>query len=434
MQFERCNLSMNPIANLSAVELAARRDELQKAYDGYKAQNLKLDMSRGKPSVGQLELTLDMNTAVDFAADFKAEDGTDTRNYGILCGLPETRRLFAEILGVSADNVIVGGNASLTLMYDYLSTAYMRGVCGGTPWAKQDGVKFLCPVPGYDRHFSITEFLGVEMINVPMTAEGPDMALVEELVKDPAVKGMWCVPMYSNPSGITYSDETVRRLAALRPAAADFRIMWDNAYCLHHIRDTHDRLLNIYAEAEKCGNEDIVLMFTSTSKISFPGAGVSALAASPRNLADIKARMTVQTIGYDKMNMLRHNRYFGNLAGIEAHMEKHAEFLRPRFDAVDQALTANLTGKGIAEWTRPNGGYFVSVDLLPGTAKETVRLLKEAGVVLTGAGATYPYGKDPADSNLRIAPSFPPVEELVLAMELFCICAELAAVNKLLAG
>ncbi|MBQ2939120.1 MAG: aminotransferase class I/II-fold pyridoxal phosphate-dependent enzyme [Clostridia bacterium] len=423
---------MSLITEMTPAALRERQEALQQAYDAYKAQNLKLDMSRGKPGAEQLGLTAELTAAVDFAADYKAEDGTDTRNYGVLCGLPETRRLFGEIFGVSPDRVIVGGNASLTLMYDYLATAYMRGVCGGKPWAQQGAIKFLCPVPGYDRHFAITEFLGIEMINVPLTDEGPDMAMVEELVKDPLVKGMWCVPMYANPTGITYSDETVRRLAALRPAAADFRIMWDNAYCLHHFRDTHDKLLNIYAEAEKVGNEDIVLMFTSTSKISFPGAGVGALAASDANLADIKKRMTVQTIGHDKMNMLRHSRYFRDLAGVEAHMEKHAAFLRPRFDVVAKALSNNLAGKGIARWTDPNGGYFISVDLLPGTAKETVRLLKEAGVVLTGAGATFPYGRDPQDANLRIAPSYPPVEELTVAMELFCICAELAAVNKLL--
>ncbi len=423
---------MSLVTEMTPAALRERQEALQQAYDTYKAQNLKLDMSRGKPGAEQLGLTAALAAAVDFAADYKAEDGTDTRNYGILCGLPETRRLFGEIFGVSPDRVIVGGNASLTLMYDYLATAYMRGVCGGKPWAQQGAIKFLCPVPGYDRHFAITEFLGIEMINVPLTEEGPDMALVEQLVKDPLVKGMWCVPMYANPTGITYSDETVRRLAALRPAADDFRIMWDNAYCLHHFRDTHDKLLNIYAEAEKVGNENIVLMFTSTSKISFPGAGIGALAASDANLADIKKRMTVQTIGHDKMNMLRHSRYFRDLAGVEAHMKKHAEFLRPRFDVVAKALSNHLAGNGIARWTNPNGGYFVSVDLLPGTAKETVRLLKEAGVVLTGAGATFPYGRDPQDSNLRIAPSYPPVEELTVAMELFCICAELAAVNKLL--
>ncbi|MBQ3132978.1 MAG: aminotransferase class I/II-fold pyridoxal phosphate-dependent enzyme [Clostridia bacterium] len=421
---------MSTITEMTKTELLARRAELQETYDSYKARGLKLDMSRGKPGAEQISISADMLTCVA-ADEYIAEDGTDTRNYGILCGIPEARRLFGEIFGVPADNVIVGGNASLTLMYDYLSTANWRGVCGGQPWASQKA-KFLCPVPGYDRHFAITQFLGIEMINVPLSETGPDMDLVEELVKDPAVKGMWCVPMYANPAGITYSDETVRRLAALKPAAEDFRLMWDNAYCLHHIREPHDTLLNIYTEAEKCGNEDIVMMFTSTSKISFPGAGVGAMAGSPKNIADVKSRMTVQTIGYDKMNMLRHVKYFGDLAGVKAHMEKHAAFLRPRFDAVETALSRDLAGKGIAEWNRPNGGYFVSVNLMPGTAKETVRLLKEAGVVLTGAGATYPYGVDPADSNLRIAPSYPPVEELEVAMTLFCICAELAAIDKLL--
>lgn len=421
---------MPQLTDLTNAELVVRREQLQAVYDDYKARGLKLDMSRGKPGAEQLDLTAGLLTCVQ-PEDYFAEDGTDTRNYGILCGIPEARRLFGEIFGVPAANVIVGGNASLTLMYDYLSTAYWRGLCGGKPWSEQ-APKFLCPVPGYDRHFAITQFLGIEMINVPLGADGPDMELVEELVKDPSVKGIWCVPMYANPTGITYSDDTVRRLAALQPAAEDFRIMWDNAYCLHHVRDTHDTLLNLYAEAEKCGHEDMVMMFTSTSKISFPGAGVGAMAGSPKNIADVQARMTIQTIGYDKMNMLRHVRYFGDLAGIQAHMEKHAAVLRPRFEAVETALSRDLAGKGIASWTTPNGGYFVSVDLLPGTAKETVRLLKEAGVVLTGAGATYPYGNDPLDSNLRIAPSYPPVAELETAMTLFCICAELAAINKLL--
>ena len=418
------------LTELTKTELIARREALQAVYDDYKARGLKLDMSRGKPGAEQLDLSAGLLTCVA-ADDYFAADGTDTRNYGILCGIPEARQLFGDIFGVPAANVIVGGNASLTLMYDYLSTAYWRGVCGGKPWAEQ-APKFLCPVPGYDRHFAITEFLGIEMINVPLGADGPDMDMVEELVKDPSVKGMWCVPMYANPTGITYSDETVRRLAALQPAAEDFRIMWDNAYCLHHVRDTHDTLLNLYTEAEKLGHEDMVMMFTSTSKISFPGAGVGAMAASPKNIADVQKRMTVQTIGYDKMNMLRHVKFFGDLTGIQAHMELHAAVLRPRFEAVEKALSQELAGKGIASWTTPNGGYFVSVDLLPGTAKETVRLLKEAGVVLTGAGATYPYGNDPQDSTLRIAPSYPPVAELEVAMALFCVCAELAAVNKLL--
>ena len=413
----------------SAVYRAAK-DE----YNTYCTEDLNLDMSRGKPGPAQLDLTMDMLTCVDEKAGFAAENGFDTRNYGILDGIPEAKRLFAEILGVTPANVIVGGNSSLNMMFDYIATAYAKGVCGHEPWSRQGGVKFLCPAPGYDRHFAITQYFGVEMLPVAMTENGPDMDAVEELVKDPAVKGMWCVPMYSNPDGVTYSDETVRRIAALSPAAPDFRVMWDNAYCVHHLYEEHDELLNLYTEAEKCGHEDMVVMFTSTSKISFPGAGMAAMAASPANLADVKARMTVQTIGYDKMNMLRHARYFKDLAGIHAHMRRHAQVMRPRFDTVLKNLKAfALREKGVATWHEPRGGYFVSVNVMPGCAKETVRLLDEAGVKMTGAGATYPYGKDPADSNIRIAPSYPGVEELQIAMELFCICAEMAAVNVLLA-
>ena len=294
-------------------------------------------------------------------------------------------------------------------------------------------MKFLCPAPGYDRHFAVTEYFGLELIPVEMTETGPDMDAVERLVQDPLVKGIWCVPMYSNPDGITYSDDTVRRLAALRPAAEDFRIMWDNAYCLHHLSDEGDTLLNIYKEAEARGNEDIVMMFASTSKISFPGSGVAAMAGSPRNIADVKSRMTIQTIGHDKLNMLRHVRYFKNIDGVKAHMKKHAAILRPKFEVVLTTLEKEVGGKDIARWHNPRGGYFVSVNLMDGCAKETVRLLKEAGVVMTGAGATYPYGKDPKDSNIRIAPTYPPLDELKVAMELFCICAELAAAKKLLA-
>lgn len=425
---------MKHLSALTREELTARLEELTAQYTAYKARGLSLDMSRGKPGPAQLDLTMDMLTCVDEKAGFAAENGFDTRNYGILDGIPEAKRLFAEILGVTPANVIVGGNSSLNMMFDYIATAYAKGVCGHEPWSRQGGVKFLCPAPGYDRHFAITQYFGVEMLPVAMTENGPDMDAVEELVKDPAVKGMWCVPMYSNPDGVTYSDETVRRIAALSPAAPDFRVMWDNAYCVHHLYEEHDELLNLYTEAEKCGHEDMVVMFTSTSKISFPGAGMAAMAASPANLADVKARMTVQTIGYDKMNMLRHARYFKDLAGIHAHMRRHAQVMRPRFDTVLKNLKAfALREKGVATWHEPRGGYFVSVNVMPGCAKETVRLLDEAGVKMTGAGATYPYGKDPADSNIRIAPSYPGVEELQIAMELFCICAEMAAVNVLLA-
>ena len=425
---------MKHLEELTREELSARLDQLTEQYAGYKARGLSLDMSRGKPGPAQLDLTMDMLGCVNAEDGFKAENGWDTRNYGILDGIPEAKKLFAEILGVTPANVIVGGNSSLNMMFDYIATAYAKGVGGCEPWSRQGTVKFLCPAPGYDRPFAITQYFGVEMLTVAMTATGPDMDAVEELVKDPAVKGMWCVPMYSNPDGITYSDETVRRIAALTPAAPDFRVMWDNAYCVHHLYEEQDTLLNLYAEAEKHGHEDMVVMFTSTSKVSFPGAGMAAMAVSPRNVAEVKARMTVQTIGHDKINMLRHTRYFKDLEGVKAHMRRHAAVMRPRFDTVLKNLKAfGLRDKGVATWHEPRGGYFVSVTVMPGCATETVRLLDEAGVKMTGAGATYPYEKDPTDSNIRIAPSYPAVEELQIAMELFCICAEMAAVKVLLA-
>lgn len=420
------------LQQMSKEELAARVAELKNAYEAIKAKGLKLDMSRGKPGPEQLDLTLEMLECVNFRDGYKTENGTDTRNYGLLDGIPEAKKLFADMLEVEPENVIVGGNSSLNMMFDYIATAYAKGICGGEPWSKQGQVKFLCPAPGYDRHFGVTEYFGLELVTVPMTGEGPDMDEVERLIADPLVKGMWCVPMYSNPDGITYSDETVRRLAAMTPAAGDFRIMWDNAYCMHHLTDEPDKLLNLYQEAQKLGHEDMVVMFTSTSKISFPGGGMAALAASPANIADVKKRMTAQTIGYDKLNMLRHVRYFKDIDGVRRHMKRHAAIIRPKFDMVLTMLEKNLAGKGVASWHKPNGGYFVSVNLMDGCAKETVRLLKEAGVVMTSAGATYPYGKDPHDSNIRIAPTFPPLGELETAMSLFCICAELACAQKLL--
>ena len=424
---------MSSILNLTKEELAQREISLRRQYNNFKAQHLALDMSRGKPGVQQLDLTLDMLTCVSAEEGYLAASGMDVRNYGLLDGLPEIKALFADILGVTPDQVIVGGNSSLNMMFDYISTCYSKGVCGHTPWCHQGEVKFLCPVPGYDRHFAITEYFGVQMIPVKMTPYGPKMEEIEELVKDPAVKGMWCVPMYSNPDGITYSDDTVRRLAALNPAAPDFRIIWDNAYCLHHLEEEGDTLLNIYDELKNNGKEDMVVMFTSTSKISFPGSGVAALAASPANVADVKKRMTVQTIGHDKLNMLRHIRFFKNLDGIKRHMKLHAAVLRPRFRVVLDTLETQLGTKDVAHWHQPRGGYFVSVNLMDGCAKRTIQLLKEAGVVMTAAGATFPYGNDPRDRNIRIAPSYPSVEDLSVAMELFCLCAELACVEKLLA-
>lgn len=423
---------MVELQDLSKEQLSARESELCRQYEGYKARGLKLDMSRGKPGPEQLDLTMELLGSVDTRSGCRAQDGADTRNYGLLEGIPEARKLFGDILGMEPDNVVVGGNSSLNMMYDYIAAAYAHGVCGGEPWCRQGQIKFLCPAPGYDRHFAVTEFFGFELLTVAMTPDGPDMDQVERLAADPLVKGIWCVPMYSNPDGITYSDETVRRLASMRTGAPDFRIMWDNAYCLHHLTDTPDHLLNIYEELKTCGNEDRVVMFCSTSKISFPGAGVAAMAASPSNIADIRRRLSIQTIGYDKINMLRHTRFFQNIDGLREHMELHRAILRPKFDLVLAALEQQLGGKGVARWHRPNGGYFISVNVMDGCAKETIRLLKEAGVVMTSAGATYPYGRDPRDANIRIAPTFPPLGELETAMELFCVCAELACVRKLL--
>lgn len=422
---------MEALQQLSKEALQAHIGELEALYEQGKAKGLKLDMSRGKPGPEQLDLTLEMLDCVNARDGYQTANGIDTRNYGLLDGIPEAKAIFADILGVQPENVIVGGNSSLNMMFDYIATAFAKGICGHEPWARQGAVKFLCPAPGYDRHFAITEYFGIEMLTVPLLDNGPDMDLVEKLVKDPLVKGIWCVPMYSNPDGITYSDETVRRMAALQPAAEDFRIMWDNAYAVHHLTDTPDTLLNIYKEAAALGKEDMVIEFASTSKISFPGSGIAAMAASPANVADVKKRMTVQTIGHDKLNMLRHVRFFKNADGVREHMKLHAAILRPKFAAVLEALESNLGGKGIARWHKPAGGYFVSVNLLDGCAKETVRLLKEAGVVMTGAGATYPYGRDPRDANIRIAPTYPSLEELKEAMALFCICAELACAKKL---
>ncbi len=418
------------IQKFSREQLRERLGALIKEYNSYKATGLKLDMSRGKPGANQLEITNDMLDPA-YLGNFKASNGFDVRNYGVLDGIPECKRLFSEILDVAPENLIVFGNASLTIMYDYIAQCMLFGA-GAEPWMKQDGIKFLCPVPGYDRHFSILEHFGIEMINIPTDKNGPDMDMIDELVKDEKVKGVICVPMYSNPSGITYSDETVRRFAALKPAANDFRVIWDNAYCIHHINDTPDKLLNIFEIAKEYSSEDLFIEVTSTSKVTFPGAGISVLAASDANISAIKSRMTVQTIGYDKINQLRHVNYLKNKAGVEAHMQKHAEILRPKFDAVLNAFEKNLGGKGIASWTNPNGGYFISLDVNEGCAKRTVALCKEAGVTLTGAGATYPYGNDPEDKNIRIAPTFPSRDELCKAVEILCLCVEIAAIEKIL--
>ncbi len=423
---------MSVFSSLTKEELSAILAQCEAEYATYKAQGLNLDMSRGKPCPEQLELTTELMDCVNARTGAKSENNTDTRNYGVLDGIAEMKQLFGDILGMPAANILVGGNSSLNLMFDYIAQAYSTGVCGHTPWCKLDEVKFLCPSPGYDRHFAVTEHFGFTLITVPMTAEGPDMDVVENLVQDPAVKGIWCVPMYSNPDGITYSDETVRRFARLKPAAPDFRIMWDNAYCVHHLTDAPDSLLNLFEEAKAVGNEDIGICFTSTSKISFPGSGVAALGASDANIQDVKKRLFVQTIGYDKQNMLRHTRFFRNLDGIKEHMKLHAAVLRPKFDITLNTLEKQLGGTGVAKWHKPNGGYFVSVTLMDGCAKQVVQLLAEAGVVVTGAGATYPYHRDPHDANLRLAPSFPPCDELQTAMDLFCICVKIVSIKQLL--
>ena len=420
----------------SSMDKNALNEEYQKltaAYNGYKERGLQLNMARGKPGAEQLDISNDMLNVLTPETFFKTEDCPDTRNYGGLEGIIEARKLFADILGVDAENVFVGGNSSLNMMFDTIACMMELGNSGEKPWNQQGKIKFLCPAPGYDRHFGVTGYFGIEMVTVPMTATGPDMDIVEKMVaEDASIKGIWCVPKYSNPQGITYSDETVKRFAALKPAAKDFRIMWDNAYCIHDISDTPDTLLNIFDECKKNGTEDMVFEFCSTSKITFPGAGVAALAASKANLEILKKRYNFQTIGYDKLNMLRHVLYFKNLDGVLEHMKKHKDILQPRFNMVTDKLESELSGYGVADWTKPNGGYFVSVDVTEGCAKRVVALCKEAGVVLTGAGATYPYGNDPKDSNIRIAPTYPPIEELEIAMDVFCTCVKLAAVEKLI--
>lgn len=421
--------------------LNAKREELEKEYallsnefENVKGLGLNLNMARGKPGKEQLDLSNGLLDVINSNSDFVGADGMDCRNYGVLEGIAECRKLFGDILGVDSKNVMVGGSSSLNMMFDTISCLMTKPVAEGCkPWYEVKDRKFLCPVPGYDRHFSITEYYGFEMINVPMTENGPDMDVVEELVsKDESIKGIWCVPKYSNPQGITYSDETVRRFAALKPAAKDFRIMWDNAYCIHDITDTPDELLNLYDECKKNGSEDMPIMFCSTSKITFPGAGVAAMAASENNMKLFMERYNFEVISYDKLNMLRHVRFFKNLDGIMEHMQKHKAILKPKFEIVLKHLESELKPTGIGEWTNPNGGYFVSIDVLGGTAKRVVELCKQAGVVMTGAGATYPLGKDPEDKNIRIAPTFPPNSELETAMEVFCICTKLAACEKLL--
>ena len=425
---------MTAYKDRSKEELLQEKSQLEAQYKEFQGKGLKLDMSRGKPSAAQLDLSMGMMDVLDSFTDLKCEAGIDCRNYGVMDGIPEAKRLLGELIEVPADNIIIYGNSSLNVMFDVVSHAFTHGIMGMTPLHKLDKVKFLCPVPGYDRHFAITEYFGVEMINVPMTPQGPDMDLVEKLVsEDEAIKGIWCVPKYSNPQGYTYSDETVRRFAALKPAAKDFRIFWDNAYNVHHLYDEpQDVILELLSECEKAGNPDMVYKFSSTSKISFPGSGVAAISASKANLDDLRTHLTIQTIGHDKLNQLRHVRYFKDIHGIETQMKKHAEILRPKFEAVLEILDRELGNLEIGTWTKPHGGYFISFEALDGCAKAIVAKAKEAGVVMTGAGATYPYKKDPHDSNIRIAPSFPPIDELVQATELFVLCVKLVSVDKLL--
>ncbi len=418
-------------SQMSKADLLSRKAALDKEFAEIKKLNLKLDMSRGKPGADQLDLSMDMLKTVIGVCDCKAENGFDCRNYGVLDGLPECKALFAEMLEVRPENVIIGGTSSLNLMFDYIAQCMTKGA-GEKPWMQQGKIKFICNVPGYDRHFTICEHFGIEMINVEMTENGPDVEKIREIVKDESVKGMFCVPKYSNPDGITYSDDTVRALAALKPAAKDFRVIWDNAYVVHDLTDTPDRLLNIFEACKAYGSEDMFVEFTSTSKISFPGAGVSAIAASDKNIQAIKARLSMQTISYDKMNQLRHVKYFKNLDGITAHMRKHAAIIAPKFKIVLDALDTQLKENDLARWTKPNGGYFISLNTTNCSAKRVGELCKELGVVLTSVGATYPYGVDAADRNIRIAPTYPTVDELKKAVEVLCLCIKLATLENLL--
>ena len=425
---------MKKYKEMSKDELLTLKAALQEKYEEEQSKGLSLNMARGKPGFSQLALSMKMLDEINSSSDMRTLLGNDTRNYGDLDGIGECRQLMADMMETKKENIVVYGNSSLNIMYDTVSRSMTHGVNGCTPWCKLDKVKFLCPVPGYDRHFKITEFFGIEMINIPLLDDGPDMDLVEQYVNtDPAVKGIWCVPKYANPTGISYSDNVIKRFAALKPAAEDFRIFWDNAYCIHHLyMDKKVHILNIIDECEKAGNPDMVYMFGSTSKITFPGSGISAIATSPKNVEFIKKQLTVQTIGHDKINQLRHTRFFKDIDGMKAHMDKHAEILRPKFEAVINEFDRELSGLEIGTWTRPVGGYFISFDALEGCAKAIVAKCKEAGVVLTGAGATFPYGKDPKDSNIRIAPSFPEPEELEAAARIFVLCVKLVSIDKYL--
>lgn len=424
-------MRMKKYKSLSKLELGDLLSELEMRYDEEKKKGIHLDMSRGKPSSEQLDLS---NGLFAIGEQYITLEGTDCRNYGELDGILEARRLFADLLEVPVENTIINGNSSLNVMYDMISRGMTHGVNGSKPWCHLDKVKFLCPSPGYDRHFAITEHFGIEMTVIPLSGTGPDMDLVEKYVSEDAeVKGIWCVPKYSNPQGISYSDETVRRFASLKPAAADFRIYWDNAYCTHHLyEDDQDKILELMSECEKAGNPDLALIFSSFSKISFAGASISATVASKANLDFIKKSLCIQTIGSDKLNMLRHVKFFGDIDGIHTHMKKHANILRPKFEVVLSKLANELADLEIGTWLTPKGGYFISFATLPGCAKAVTKLCKEAGVMMTEAGAVYPYGIDPNDSDIRIAPSFPTVEELGQAMDVFILCVKLASARMLM--
>lgn len=428
---------MSAYADMQPSELEALKSQLEQEYNQFKSKELNLNMARGKPASAQLDLSMPLLDILDSSADYKAADGTDCRNYGVLDGIPEAKELMSIMLDDDADKVIVFGNASLNLMYDTVMRCWNFGTLGSKPWCQYENIKWICPVPGYDRHFAVTEAFGIEMITVPMTEEGPDMDAVEKLASsDPAIKGIWCVPKYANPGGTTYSDEVVRRLASMKCAADDFRIFWDNAYGIHHLYDEpihQDQLLDIGSACVSAGNPNRYFKFASTSKVTFPGAGISALAASEVNIAEIKKIMGFQTIGHDKLNQLRHVRFLKDAQGLASHMAKHADIIRPKFELVGKKLAEGLTESGCGTWSKPRGGYFVSFDAPEGTASRIVSLAKEAGVVMTGAGATYPYGNDPLDSNIRIAPTLPPLEELNTAMDVFVCCVKLASIEKLLA-
>ncbi|MGN0362799.1 MAG: aminotransferase [Bilifractor sp.] len=424
---------MKPYKEMSKEELASEIELLRKQYKKYQGMELNLNMARGKPCQEQLDLSMGLMDALTSDADLTCEDGTDCRNYGVLTGIHEAKVLIGDMMENNPDDIIIYGNSSLNVMYDTISRAYSHGIMGNTPWCKLDKVKWLCPVPGYDRHFGITEYFGFEMIPVPMSPTGPDMDMIENLVSnDDTIKGIWCVPKYSNPQGYSYSDDTVRRFARLKPAAKDFRIFWDNAYGIHHLYDDkQDYLIEILAECKRAGNPDLVYKFASTSKITFPGSGIAAMATSPNNMKDILETMKHQTIGHDKVNQLRHVRFFKDIHGMVEHMRKQADIIRPKFEAVEQILDEELTGLEIGTWTTPRGGYFISFDALDGCAKEIVGKCKKAGVQMTGAGATWPYGKDPHDSNIRIAPTYPPIDDLKVAARLFSLCVKLVSAKKI---